>query len=187
MLKIINAPNNILSQQAKPINNIDRSIRSLIKDMEQALILARDPEGVGLAAPQVEKSLQLFLIKQTPRSPTLVFINPKIEKYIDAQPHEIKQNKESNKDKGARLEGCLSIDNIWGIVKRYPSVVLSYQDEKGQAHKRKFTGFIATIIQHEVDHLNGILFTRRVLEQRSPLYNHKKNENGEIEYEKIKL
>ena len=137
MLKIINAPNNILSQQAKPINNIDRSIRSLIKDMEQALILARDPEGVVLAAPQVEKSLQLFLIKQTPRSPTLVFINPKIEKYIDDEPEQEKQqNEKTDKEKGVQLEGCLSLLDIWGVVKRSHSVILSYQDETGKTHKK---------------------------------------------------
>ena len=187
MLKIINAPNIVLSQKAKPIDKIDKSIHNLIKDMEQALIAATDPEGIGLAAPQVEKSLQLFLIKQTPRSPTLVFINPKIEKYIDAEPEKINQNEKPDKDNGVQLEGCLSLNNIWGIVKRYPAIVLSYQDETGQAHKRKFTGFIATIIQHEIDHLCGYLFTKRVLEQRNQLYNSKKNAKGEIEYEKIEL
>ena len=187
MLKITQTPNSILTQQTQPINKIDKSIRKLIKNMEQTLIAARDPEGVGLAAPQVAISLQLFLVKQTPRSPTLVFINPKIEKYIDTDPQEIKPKQESDKEKGVQLEGCLSIKDVWGVVKRSPTVILSYQDETGQAHKKKFTGFIATIIQHEVDHLNGILFTKRVLEQHNPLYNSKKNEKGENEYEKIKL
>jgi peptide deformylase len=188
MLKIINAPNKVLSQQAKPIEKIDKTIRKLIKNMEQALIAARDPEGVGLAAPQVAVSLQLFLIKQTPQSSTLVFINPKIEEYIDDEPEQKKQQDEkSDKEKGVQLEGCLSLQDIWGVVKRSHSVILSYQDETGKTHKKKFSGFIATIIQHEVDHLTGALFTKRVLEQQNPLYHHKKNENGEVEYEKIEL
>ena len=187
MLKITQTPNNVLVQTAKPINNIDKSIRKLIKDMEQTLVNAHDPEGVGLAAPQVGISLQLFLIKQTPQSPTLIFINPKIEEYIGYEPHEIKQEQESDKDKRLSLEGCLSINNVWGATNRYPAVVLLYQDETGKSHKRKFTGFIATIIQHEVDHLNGILFTKRVLEQKNPLYKNKKNAKGEIEYEEIQL
>ena len=184
MLKIVNAPNKVLSQQAKPIEKIDKAIHKLIKDMEKTLIIAKDPEGVGLAAPQVEVSLQLFLVKQTSKSPTLVFINPKIEEYIDDEPE---QKEKEDKEKGVQLEGCLSLQDIWGVVKRSHSVVLSYQDETGKDHKRKFSGFIATIIQHEVDHLSGFLFTKRVLEQKNPLYNCKKYENGEVEYEKIEL
>lgn len=184
MLKIINAPNKVLSQQAKRIEKIDKSIHKLIKDMEQTLINTKDPEGVGLAAPQVGVSLQLFLIKQTPKSPTLVFINPKIEEYIDDEPE---QKQKSDKEKGVQLEGCLSLQDIWGVVKRSYSVILSYQDETGKTHKQKFSGYTATIVQHEFDHLCGFLFTKRVLEQGNALYNSKKNENGETEYEKIEL
>lgn len=187
MLKITKAPNIVLSQQAKPINKIDKTIHHLIKNMEETLMAAHDPEGVGLAAPQVSKSLQLFIIKETPKSPTLVFINPKIEEYIDEEPKKKNPNEELTQEKNVQLEGCLSLDHIWGVVKRSPSVILSYQDETGQAHKKKFTDFIATIIQHEVDHLNGNLFTKRVLEQKNPLYRSKRDAKGEIEYEPIQL
>jgi peptide deformylase len=186
MLKIIQAPESVLSQPAKPINNIDKSIHRLIKNMEEALLSARDPEGVGLAAPQVGKSVQLFLIKQTPRSPILVFINPVIEKFI-GETSVKKKEKKPEDDKGTQLEGCLSLYGIWGVVKRHPEVILSYQDQTGQKHKRKFTGFIATIIQHECDHLYGILFPKRVLEQNQKLYRSKKNEKSETEFEEIEL
>lgn len=185
MLKIVQAPNNVLSSPAKPINKIDKSIHTLIKNMEKALISAKDPEGVGLAAPQVGKSLQLFLIRQTPHSPTLVFINPKIEEFSKEFSEELPKNNKGKKD--VQLEGCLSLFSIWGVVKRHPCLVLSYQDENGIHHKKKFSGFIATIIQHEYDHLQGILFPKRVLEQKQQLYKSKNNENGETVFEEIEI
>lgn len=192
MLKIIQAPNPVLSQRARPISKIDKSINRLIKDMTATLINAHDPEGVGLAAPQVDKPLQLFLIRQTPRSPILVFINPFIEEYIDELSSEIASasvptEPGQRRDEGVKLEGCLSLYSIWGDVKRYPGVILSYQDETGKNHKRKFTGFIATIIQHEFDHLQGVLFPKRVIEQQRQLYKSKLNEKGQTEFEEIEL
>lgn len=193
MLKIVQAPDSVLSQPAKPINNIDKPIHRLIREMKETLVGAKDPEGVGLAAPQVGKSLQLFIIKQTPRSPLLVFINPQILEFVDdisENPPLIRENPKNEnpkEEKNVQLEGCLSLYSIWGVVKRHSGVVLSYQDETGQRHKRKFTGFIATIIQHEFDHLQGILFPKRVLEQKNPLYKSSKNSKGETEFEEIKL
>lgn len=196
MLKIIQVPNAVLSKRAKSINNIDKSTHRLIKLMEEALIMASDPEGVGLAAPQVGKSLQLFLIRQTPRSPTLVFINPIIEEFKDL-PLEKKESTfaratadkrgKDEKGKGVQLEGCLSLYSIWGDVKRHPAVVLSYSDESGKKHRRQFNGFIAIIIQHEFDHLQGILFPKRVLEQKRQLYRSKRNEKNETEFEAIEI
>ena len=189
MLKIIQAPNPVLSQLAKPINQIDKSVRSLTQQMKEVLEFATDPEGVGLAAPQVGKSLQIFIIKQTPRSPLSVFINPVLESFFDAPPDEKKEEKEKEqeKKKGVQLEGCLSLYSVWGIVKRRYGVVVSYLDENGTQHKKKFEGFMATIIQHEYDHLQGILFPKRVLEQQNQLFRSSKNEKGEIEFEEIEL
>ncbi len=207
MLKIVQAPDPVLSQPAKPIINIDKAIHHLIRDMKETLINAKDPQGVGLAAPQIGKSIQLFIIRQTPRSPILVFINPKIEQFLDntvgENPLEIRENPKEKKSLPAgfpraktstterrqdvQLEGCLSLSNIWGVVKRHPAILLSYQDQTGQKHKRKFTGFIATIIQHEYDHLRGTLFPKKVLEQKNQLYKSIKNAKGETEFEEIKL
>lgn len=192
MLKIVQAPDPVLFQNAKPVKSIDKVLSRLIKNMEETLINSKDPEGVGLAAPQVGKSLQLFIIKQTPRSPTLTFINPHIEKLLDETPeNNLSEKSEDSPDKdhedNIKLEGCLSLYSIWGKVKRSPSLILSYQDESGKSHKRKFTGFIATIIQHEFDHLQGFLFTKRVIEQKQKLYKSKRNEKGETEFEEIEL
>ena len=186
MLKIVQAPNTVLSQPAKPIIKIDKAIQQLIREMKETLINAKDPEGVGLAAPQIDKSVQLFIIRQTPRSEVLVFINPQIEEFIKEDTPEEK-NPEEKSEKKVQLEGCLSLFSIWGVVNRHPGVVLSYQDETGQRHRKKFSGFIATIIQHEYDHLQGILFPKRVLEQKNQLYKSKKDEKGETEFEEIKL
>ena len=75
--------------------------------------------------------------------------------------------------------------NIWGEVQRFPEISVEYMDESGKVHKRKFTGFMAIIIQHEVDHLNGILFPKRVLEQHGTLYQSSKNSKGEDEFEEL--
>jgi peptide deformylase len=196
-VKIVQAPDQVLSQAAKPVEKVDKTIKKLLQEMEQTLISQKDPEGVGLAAPQVGKSLQIFIVKQDEDSQLLTFINPHIEKTI-AKPtrknQTVKESTEDNPDekktkaeKGVQLEGCLSLKDVWGVVKRPYGVVLSYQDENGVRHKERFHGFLATIIQHEVDHLNGILFPKRVLEQKNPLYHSLKNAKGEIEFEEIEI
>lgn len=111
--------------------------------------------GVGLAAPQVGKSMPVSVIdtKPTPTSPNLkreklTIINPKIIKtYGSLQPE---------------WEGCISGTKLYAQVPRYKKVRLAWSDEKAQIHERDFEGFIAHVIQHEVDHLNGILFVDKV-------------------------
>ena len=81
MIGIITAPAQVLSQKTTPIQSgsgVDKNIHNLINEMKQTLLLAKDPEGVGLAAPQVGKPLSVFIIKPTPKSPIKVFVNPKI-------------------------------------------------------------------------------------------------------------
>src|SRR5216683_7689694 len=196
-MKIVQAPDQVLSQMANPVETIDKAIKKLLREMEQTLTAQTDPEGVGLAAPQVGESLQLFIVKQDPDAPLMTFINPEIEKTFEklgTKATEIRQSKQATKakkkakiDKGVQLEGCLSLKDVWGVVKRPYGVVLSYQDETGKKHKKTFDGFLATIIQHEVDHLKGVLFPKRVLEQKNPLYHSIKNAKGEIEFEEIEI
>lgn len=187
MMKIVQAPEPVLAQKAKEVPVIDKAIKNLLKEMEITLAHASDPEGVGLAAPQVGKSLQIFIVRETPDSPLLTFINPKIEKFFDAPKKSRKERTETSKKKGTQLEGCLSLKDIWGVVERHHGVELSYLDENGEKHTTKFTGFLATIMQHEYDHLQGFLFTKRVIEQKNPLYQSKKNSKGETEFEEISL
>lgn len=186
MFTIVSAPNPVLSQKAKRVIKIDASILDLIEEMKKTLDATRDPQGVGLAAPQVGRSLQIFVIKPTTNSEHKVFINPLLHAEIDDREKPSAKNKRL-KTKDKKLEGCLSIPHIWGFVKRNPKVTLGYMDEKGSHHKKTFTGFIATIIQHEYDHLQGTLFPKRVLEQKSKLYKSHKNEEGEDVFDELEI
>src|SRR5581483_3841054 len=95
---------------------------------------------------------------------------------------------EQNKNKKKKLfEGCLSVPNFWGNVTRAKEITLTWQDEKGKQCTKEFKGFMATIIQHEIDHLDGILFTKHVMEQGEKLYKSHKNEEGEDEFDEVKL
>jgi len=155
--------------------------------MKKSLLATTDPKGVGLAAPQVGKSLQIFIAKPTDKSKISVFINPKIIKQSLVRSY-IKRPKRDESEKASKkLEGCLSLPNIWGPVLRSSSLILSYLDEKGIEHKQKFSDFMATVIQHEMDHLSGVLFPKRVLEQQGTLYKSHKNKQGEDEFEEIEI
>lgn len=183
-MKIIQAPQQVLSEKAKPIKKIDKDIAQLIDDMKKTLLDAKDPEGVGLAAPQVGKSLQLFLVRPNISTPVTVYINPK----ITHEPIRIRPTKKEKKKKdGIQLEGCLSLKDIWGTVQRAKKVRIVYMDEFGKIHDKEIKGFIATILQHEYDHLQGILFPRRVLEQKGQLYKSHKNENNEDEFTEVNI
>lgn len=208
MLKIVNAPNPVLSQSSKRIFKVDKHVQKLIEEMKLALLSAKDPVGVGLAAPQVGVSLQIFIAKPTSRSKIQVFINPKIiaaggklwgprrapamnEVNEDVGRGKSETGPASNKNKEmTKLEGCLSLPNIWGEVKRNPTIQLQYQLITDNYHlitkTQTFSGFTSTIIQHEIDHLNGILFPKRVLGQKGILYKSHK-EKGEDIFEEIEI
>lgn len=181
MFEIITTPHPTLKKEARSIKRFDKKLQTTISEMHKTLDATRDPEGVGLAAPQVDISIRLFLAKPDPEGKTKVFINPKI----------LKQDKiiipKSKKTTGKLLEGCLSIPRIWGHVARSKTLTLQYQDETGHQYTEEFSGFMATVIQHELDHLNGILFTTRVLEQNNKLFKEVRDDNGESEFEEIKL
>lgn len=104
-----------------------------------------------------------------------VVINPNIISYTKA---DNKRQKEKNKI----LEGCLSVPNFYGNVKRPTKITLEYQDLEGKKKKETFTGFQAHIIAHEIDHLNGVLFTDHIIREKKPLFEYK---NGE--WEKVEI
>lgn len=163
--------------------------------MKDTMEGAKDPEGVGLAAPQIGKSLQIFIAKPFPKKDIMVFINPQIKEISPlADFSKVSQSKKTEKakkragiKKGQQLEGCLSLKNIWGIVKRSPEVTVLYTDEKGNRRTDIFKGFLATIIQHEYDHLQGVLFPKRVLEQKGKLYKSEKDEKGDDVFDELKF
>lgn len=188
MFNIVKTENSILLEKAKEIHKFDKKLLDTISQMNEALKNTTDPVGVGLAAVQVGIPLRLFLARPDEKTDAKVFVNPEIIEKIDIQ-NKDNQNSGKPKRKSQKrlLEGCLSIPSIWGHVQRAKKILIAYRDEKGKKHKRIFSGFMATIIQHEIDHLDGILFTKRALEQNEKLYRSYKNEEGEDEFEEIKL
>ncbi len=179
-LPLLFAPHPILTAPALEVKRIDRSITLLVHDMETVLASCHDPEGVGLAAPQVGKSLRLFIIRPTPADDMRVFINPH---FLAAASSRGKPSKHRHND---MLEGCLSVKNVWSPVDRASVIYISYQNLQGEHKKERFRGFDAHIIQHEVDHLNGILFTQRALEQGKELYR-MEQKDGKEEFVPIDL
>ena len=144
--------------------------------MKATLNACVDPIGVGLAAPQVGLPFRLFIMKPTPKSHIQAFINPVIIETGKAVKH-IKKTPE----KDDSLEGCLSIPHIWGPVERAPKLKLQWMDTEGNTQVREFSGFDAIIIQHEIDHLDGILFTHRSAQQHAPLYEEKDGKFYEVQ------
>jgi peptide deformylase len=180
MLKIITVPNSILTTTVLPVTNFDTSLINLISEMEKTLKAQTDPMGVGLAAPQVNVNLQIFIMK--PKSSISVFINPKILNLKFKILNFNSNSKLKIKKKKTPLEGCLSIPRIWGPVKRSKKLLLEYQTPTNEKKQEWFSGFEAVIIQHEVDHLNGVLFTQRALEQKTPLYEEQDGKLKKMDY-----
>ncbi len=173
MLKIVQSPATVLNTAAEAVTQFDSAIQTLVQEMEETLLAQTDPEGVGLAAPQVGISKAIFIMKSAPEAKTEICINPHIVASEESP------NPTSKPKKNTPLEGCLSIPRIWSPVKRAKRVQLAYQDTKGKKITKWYSGFKATIVQHEVDHLQGVLFTQRALEQKTPLYEEKKK--GKLE------
>lgn len=173
--KIANAKNPILRKKAKKVIKIDRKILSLIEDMRQTLESQKDPEGVAIAAPQIGKNLAIFVVSFD--NFYRAIINPKILK---------KSKKLQGKDfdelsSKTELEGCLSIPHFYCPLARSQKVKISYTSESGKNIVEEFSGFAARVIQHEIDHLNGVLFTDHVLSQKKPLYKFTKEGWEEVE------
>ena len=180
MKSIVSVPNPVLTTQAATVKSFDKKLEKLLADMKQTLVATRNPKGVGLAAPQIGESVRVFITRPTEKDSIRVFINPEIVSRTD-------EKTDGVPDRDNKLEGCLSIPKIWGKVERATALTLNYQDERGISHTEKFTGFLATIIQHETDHTNGVLFTHRVLEQNGTFYQSAKDEKGKEILEEIEL
>lgn len=138
----------VLRQPAKRVAKVDQEIRQLVREMLQSMYSA---DGIGLAAPQVAVSKQVIVIDCEPdnaANPPLVLINPAI--------------KEFSKEISVAEEGCLSIPGVYLDVKRPQAVEISFKDEYGHPRTLEAAGLLGRCIQHEIDHLNGVLFVDRV-------------------------
>jgi peptide deformylase len=141
---ILILPDKRLRQVSEPVKKIDAGIRKLVEDMFETMYGA---PGIGLAAIQVGAPKRVVTLdlakKEEPRSPQ-VFINPEIVW--------------SSSEKATYEEGCLSIPEYYGDVERPAQVKVKYLDLEGAAKELEANGLLATCLQHEIDHLNGVLF-----------------------------
>lgn len=150
--KIITVPNILLKKKCKEVKDFGKETQTLIDDMIETM---REAPGVGLAAPQLGILKQVIVVEyfeneddadDTDKEPKLfALVNPKIKKFSDITVDGV--------------EGCLSVPGYVGTVTRADKVTIKAQDRHGQKITLKPKDWLARIFQHEIDHLNGILFT----------------------------
>jgi len=141
LLNILTLPDNRLKTVAKPVAQVADDIKKLANDMLETMYAA---PGIGLAATQVNKHIQLVVMDISEESnDPMVFINPTITERNGEQVHE---------------EGCLSVPGIYADVKRAEEITVEFLDLDGQQQTLKADGLLAVCIQHEIDHLKGIVF-----------------------------
>ena len=150
ILPIVAFGTSVLKKKAKKVDKDYEGLSKLIDNMFETM---HEASGVGLAAPQIGKSIRLFIVDASPfedDNPELkgfqqVFLNPEII--------------EEEGDEWSFNEGCLSIPHIREDVSRKPKIRIRYQDEHFDTYEEEFEGIAARIIQHEYDHIEGVLFT----------------------------
>ncbi len=172
--QILDVRNPILRKKSKPVTSFDKRLKNLVKDLIDTLVAQKDPEGVGLAASQIGKNVSVFVMR--PKDEIFVIINPQIISISK------EKNMPKNKTRKKIMEGCLSLPHYYGPLTRAKKVTLRYYDENGKEIVRDFDGLAAQIVQHEMDHLNGVLFIDRLLQSKTPLY-----EYVDGEWEKVDL
>lgn len=198
--KIVTVQEPKLRQATRRVEKLDKKVLKIIEDMQETLKVQKDPEGVGLAAPQIGVPLKIFIMAHKGQN-TLV-INPEIikkSKKTNDPPTSPRSLKRSGTSEGQApkkekekpqyvMEGCLSLPHYYGPVQRSWEVELKYQVPKLEngnwqleTRHETFTGFPAQIIQHEVDHLKGKTFVDRLLEQNRQLFKLKKGEWHEVD------
>ena len=161
--EILTSEHPVLRQKAKKIKRVDASVNKLIDDMFDSM---HEAHGLGLAAPQIGVGLRVFVVEMT---------KDDADDAVEAQPHEKRRvaysgeqivliNPEIVKAEGEQFgeEGCLSIPGYVGMVRRALKVTVKGLNRKGKAVKLTGEGLLARAFQHEIDHLDGILFTDRV-------------------------
>ena len=158
LLPILTFPNPVLRQKAKDVTTFDAELETLITDMVETMY---DAPGVGLAAPQIGKSIRLIVVDislEEDKKESMVMVNPEIIKGEGTQVDE---------------EGCLSVIDLSASVKRQATITVAYQDAAGNPQEIEAEGRFAVVLQHEIDHLNGILFIDHLSTLKRALYKKK--------------
>jgi peptide deformylase len=150
LLEIVKVPNKVLQTKARPVSDFGPELQQLIDNMVETM---REAPGVGLAGPQVNQLLRVIVVEfgdeEDEEAPKHLYtlVNPEISRM--------------SRETVMGTEGCLSIPELVGDVSRAESVTVKAQTRHGQVTKIKASGWLARIFQHEIDHLNGVLFTDR--------------------------
>ena len=163
ILEILTYPNKFLSQPTKPVTDIDEEIRNLIEDMAATMYEA---PGIGLAAIQVGYDKGLLVYDVSPRDEERslqVLINPRI---VSSEGTTISED-----------EGCLSVPDFKADVKRAASILVEALDREGKPLRIEAEGLLAIVLQHEIDHLNGILFIDRISSLKRQMYKRRVKKN----------
>ena len=147
-------PNELLRKVSKEVKDIDQKLSKIYDEM---CILMNNEKGIGLAAPQIGINERFFISKDfsNDSDQTIIFINPEI---IEAD--DIVESK----------EGCLSIPGHYDYVKRNNRILVSYFDLSGKNEKKEFSDMQSIVFQHELDHLDGILFPDRLPKKRKDIF-----------------
>lgn len=161
LLEVLTIPDPRLKQISKPVEYFDSSLQDFVNNLEATMRIS--PGGVGIAAPQVANFSRILIVdvsskKNIKHHGRLVLINPEITEWEGMQ-------------KGR--EGCMSVPDYTGNVIRAKKIKLSAYDEFGKLSNYECEGYEARAIQHEIDHLDGILFLDRLVSRRTDLFERK--------------
>jgi peptide deformylase len=155
LLDIVTVPDGVLRRKARKVTDFDQDFQALAENMIETM---REAPGVGLAAPQVGISQRLIVVEYQENEDVEGEIKSTPKKlFIVANPEIIKGSDE--KEMG--IEGCLSVPDLVGEVERHSAIIVRGQNRRGQPVKIKAKGWLARIFQHEIDHLDGVLYTDR--------------------------
>lgn len=161
VLPILTYPDERLKQASVPVERFDDELAAFVRDLEQTM--RAGPGGVGIAAPQVGRWQRIVIVdvsgrRKTPSHGCMVLINPEIVAWDGL---------------AVGREGCLSVPDFTGNVVRAETIQVSARDETGTELRYDCTGFEARAVQHEVDHLDGLLFLDRLVSRRNDLFRRK--------------
>ena len=140
LLEVLKAGNPVLKQVSVPVERVDKKLKKLMDDMAETMY---ENDGVGLAAPQIGQNIRLVVIDCQDEHGLLELINPEIT---------------FKEGEAVDTEGCLSVPDIYGEVKRAAKVKVEFMNRRGKRQHLTATGLLARCIQHELDHLEGQLF-----------------------------
>lgn len=160
-----------LRQISKEIVTFDKNLEKLISDLNDTINTRTDPPGLGLSAPQIGIIKRVFVARI--RNKIKGFVNPKILKLSQKEV--------------TIMEGCLSIPELYGHVIRPAEIDLESCDKHGKFFKKHYKGLAARIIQHEIDHLNGILFIDHVHKQNGKMFKVEKDKKGKEQFVELTL